>query len=122
MIYTTYFAMLKNLPSNITPISIARFNPDFYNGLEFKDLAPSARLLSFYKYDNNEEYYTRKFNEQLARLNASDVANRLYNLASNENIALVCFEKPDKFCHRRLVSKWFNDNGIYCKEFRKGDV
>ena len=36
MIYTSYFAKMKDLPDNIVPISIAGKSPDWYNGLEYK--------------------------------------------------------------------------------------
>ena len=36
MIYTTYFAQLRNLPKNIIPISICAKAPSWYNGLQYK--------------------------------------------------------------------------------------
>ena len=40
MIYTTYFAKLKDLPDYIIPISICGKAPDWYKGLQYKKLAP----------------------------------------------------------------------------------
>ena len=40
MIYTSYFAKLKSLPDNIVPISICGKAPDWYEGLQYKKLAP----------------------------------------------------------------------------------
>ena len=34
----------------------------------------------------------------------------------NFDIVLLCYEKPDEFCHRHLVAEWFNRNGIYVVE------
>lgn len=41
MIYTSYFAKLKELQkNNITPVSICAKVPDWYDGLQYKKLAP----------------------------------------------------------------------------------
>ena len=37
-------------------------------------------------------------------------------LVPNKSIALICYEKPEDFCHRHLVAKWFSENGVNCKE------
>ena len=33
------------------------------------------------------------------------------------DIALLCYEKPDDFCHRHLVADWLNKNGYKCEEY-----
>lgn len=40
MIFTTYFAQLRNLPENIVSVSICGRAPDWYTGLQYKKLAP----------------------------------------------------------------------------------
>ena len=37
--------------------------------------------------------------------------------SSEFHVALVCYETPEKFCHRHLVSKWLQDNNIDCAEW-----
>ena len=44
--------------------------------------------------------------------NLSEKQNEYYN-----SIVLICYEKPDDFCHRHLVANWFNENGVNCKEW-----
>ena len=39
-IYTSYFAKLKSLPEGIIPISICGKAPSWYEGAQFKVLAP----------------------------------------------------------------------------------
>lgn len=86
MIYTTYFAQLRNLPESIIPC----------------------------------------FNEQvLGALNATDVildlSRMIYSFNVGESdICLVCYEKPDDFCHRHLVAQWLRANGFSCTEWMKG--
>ena len=40
MIYTSYFAQLRNLPENIIPVSICGKAPNWYHGYQYKKLAP----------------------------------------------------------------------------------
>lgn len=120
MIYTSYFGNLKNIPKSITPISIARITPDWYNGYTYKQLAPSAELLAEYKAYHDEEEYTSQFLEYLETLDADDVYEDLLEFVQeneSEDICLLCYETPDKFCHRNLVSEWLQDNYYLCEEW-----
>lgn len=121
MIYTTYFANLRNLPKNIHPISICGKAPDWYKGAQYKKLAPKYDFFMEWKKNHDNDYYIKCFNEQvLNKLNVDDV---IYDLVSildvNEDIdiALVCYEKSTDFCHRHLVAKWLTENGYPCKEW-----
>ena len=118
MIYTSYFAKLRKLPENIIPISVCAKPPEWYDGLQYKKLAPKYHFFMAYKEDSDEAKYTECFNnEVLNGLNPTDIANELYTLANGAtDIVLLCFEKPPKFCHRHIVSRWFRDNGIDCNE------
>lgn len=120
MIYTTYFAYLKNLPPTITPIAICAGIPKFYKGLTYKKLAPKYSFFSKWKETHDNDYYIEQFNKLvLDPLIAKDVVNELSELSLTEDYALVCYEKPADFCHRHLVADWFNQNGYECKEFVK---
>ena len=71
MIYTSYFAKLNKLPSDIVPISIALKTPYWFKGLEYKKLAPSFDILKRWKESPNIAEYTRWFErEVLANLDA----------------------------------------------------
>lgn len=118
MIYTTYFAKLNKLPPTIVPISICSKSPSYYNGLEYKKLAPKYDFLVKYKKDGNKEYYTKCFNEQiLSSLNPYTIFMELKALAGDKKIALVCYERSSDFCHRHLVAEWFKQYGIECEEY-----
>lgn len=126
MIYTTYFAQLRNLPKNIIPISICAKAPSWYNGLQYKKLAPKYDFFMEWKKNHDNDYYIKCFNEQvLGALNATDVildlSKMTYNFNGGESdICLVCYEKPDDFCHRHLVAQWLCANGFPCTERTKG--
>ena len=123
MIYTTYFGALKRLSEYITPIASCGKEPDLYNGLCYKKLAPKWSFFSKWKETRDNEYYTSEFNKLvLDKLDANVVVNELLNMSDTKDIALVCYEKPDDFCHRHLVAKWLNDNGYMCEEFNYDDI
>lgn len=121
MIYTSYYAKLWQIPDSIVPISISRTVPD---GLKIASLigyAPSEDLLWWWKKSNQTkediEHYTEEYNKQLSRFNAQECANLLHRMYDNKDIVLLCWEAPDKFCHRHLLRKWFNKNGVECIEY-----
>ena len=133
MIYTSYFANLKSLPENIIPISICGKAPDWYNGLQYKKLAPKHNFFMEWKKNHDNDYYFKCFNEQvLEELSVVRVNNDLQLLIPYDirckmqhsvayspdwHIALICYEKPSDFCHRNLVADWLNKNGIPCEEW-----
>mgnify|MGYP003293036755 CR=1 FL=1 len=123
MIYTSYFANLKSLPPNIIPISICGKAPDWYTGFQYKKLAPKYDFFMKWKENHDNEYYIQCFNEQvLSVLDAKLVIDDLKRISGIENngksgIAMVCYERPEDFCHRHLVAKWLNENGYEVKEY-----
>ena len=127
MIYTSYFAKLKSLPDNIIPISICAKVPSWYEGLQYKKLAPKYDFFMKWKENHDNDYYIKCFNEQvLNELNVLTVIKDLIDLIPqdlisehglNKTICLVCYEKPSDFCHRHLVADWLNKNGFKCQEY-----
>lgn len=124
MIYTSYFAKLKKLPNDVIPISICAKAPSWYNGLEYKKLAPSYDILMQYKSNPNEELYIKRFKEEILnkRISTQTVLDLLAlvgnfkGLNYSPDICLLCYEKPTDFCHRHLVADWLNENGHEVKE------
>ena len=133
MIYTSYFAKLRTLPKNIIPISICAKTPDWYNGLQYKKLAPKYDFFKKWKENHDNDYYIKCFEEQvLGKLDAHEVVRELDSLMTDvvtsidygfelscgtPQFVLICYEKPSDFCHRHLVAKWLNDNGFECGEW-----
>lgn len=125
MIYTTYFAKLRSLPKDIIPISICGKAPAGYKGLQYKKLAPKYNFFMEWKRTGDNDYYIKCFKEQvLDTLNADNVVFELNDIVyyingTNMDIALVCYEKPEDFCHRHLVAEWLNAHGFECREYDK---
>lgn len=133
MIYTSYFAQMRNMPENIIPISICAKTPEWYKGLQYKKLAPKYGFFTEWKKNHDNAYYIEHYNDEvLDTLDVTKVISELQTLIpddikakmqspvyndSNWHIALLCYEKPSDFCHRHLVSEWLRNNGISCKEW-----
>ena len=117
-IYTSYFANLRKIPDNIIPISICRKSPKWYNGLEYKRLAPSLSLLSAWKREPNEKTYRNSFYDISERLNPHIIFDELISMSEGKDIILLCYEHPSKFCHRHLVAEWLNDYGYNVEEWK----
>ncbi len=97
-------------------VSIAAKSPDFYNGREYKKLAPKYWFFKKYKEDGDEEFYTEQYyKEVLDKLDPKEVYKEL---GGEENdIILLCWEHYGKFCHRHLVAEWLSKElGIEIKE------
>ena len=137
MIFTSYFANIKNFPPNVIPISICAKVPDWYTGLRYSKLAPKYDLLMKYKVDHNKANYIECYNNTTLKcLNPLWVLNDLqcmidYELGDSQypfweipdlHVALICYEKPTDFCHRHLVAEWFRNYGVECDEWQKNKV
>ena len=128
MIYTSYFANIKNLPPNIVPVAICGKSPKGWKGLEYKKLAPKYKFFMEWKENNDNEFYIQHFkNEVLDCLNFKEVLHDLavllktnpnYDEDTHDSIALICYEKPEDFCHRHLVANWFKEHGYNVEEFK----
>jgi len=133
MIYTTYFAKIKDLPKNVIPISICAKAPSWYGGMEYKKFAPKYEFFMKWKETHDNDYYIKCFkSEVLNKLDYIRVISELQIILPLEiketmnspiwinkdyHIALVCYEKPTDFCHRNLVAEWLREKGIECGEY-----
>lgn len=115
--YTGYYAKLKEYKqAGLIPVSIAGKAPDWYDGLEYKKLAPKWSFFSEWKYGSHKgdnEYYISQFDTKV--LKETSVENVLADLANLSNgeldkVILLCYEKPTDFCHRHLVANWINEH------------
>lgn len=134
MILTTYFARLRNIPENVIPVSICAKAPQWYDGLQYKKLAPKYGFFSEWKKTHDNDYYIEHYNsEVLDALDLYRVLDELQVMLPEEvkekmqspiwrnpdwHIVLVCYEKSTDFCHRHLVAKWLMEHGIACNEIR----
>lgn len=119
MIYTSYFANLKNIVNedSICAIAICGKSPDNWSGLEYKKLAPKYSFFKTWKENKDNTFYVRHYlDEVLGVQDVHQVVKELYSMANGKDPLLLCYEKRTEFCHRHLVSSWFRSNGYQSKE------
>lgn len=116
-IWTTYYANLKKLPGYILPVSIAGWAPKGWGREEYKKVAPKKSWFWEYKKTGDQEFYVAKYYETvLSGLTKESVVKDLENIISRHpectEIALVCYEKPEDFCHRHILAAWLENYNI----------
>lgn len=86
--------------------------------MQYKKLAPKWDFFSKWKETRDNHFYVKCFYEQVLNgLDAKSVYDELTALTGSQYIALICYERPEQFCHRHLVGNWFRENGFPIKEF-----
>ena len=117
-VYTSYFGMKAKIEEEgILPVSIALWKPRWYEGLEYKKIAPKAFML---KGEYSQEEYIQFYKQWvLSKLSVDEVIEDLERLGDGKDIALLCYEKPGDFCHRHLFADWMlEQTGWEIPEFR----
>lgn len=116
-IYTSYFGNLRKLhQAGIFPVSIARWNPKWFEGTSYKVVAPLPDMLR----DNiTREQYIRQYRSRvLWNLRPERILQDLQMMTGGRDCALLCYEKPGDFCHRRLLADWMLEQaGLEIPEF-----
>ena len=96
---TSYYSKSAKLSNSV---SIAAKAPSWFNGREYKKLAPKYWFFKKYKEDGNEQFYTEQYQKEvLDPLDPQKVFDEL-----GEDAILLCWETSEKFCHRHLVAEW----------------
>lgn len=116
MIYTSYFAQMRNFPVNVTPVAICLGIPSWYKGLTYGKVALDRKILDAWKARQNKALYETYFKKEiLGRLTVEGFIADIEELvgkkvaeSKTEHVALLCYEKPGDFCHRHLVAEWAN--------------
>lgn len=118
MIYTGYFDKTETYKEKgLTPVSIAGRAPDWYDGIQYKKLAPKRDWWQKWHDENlsnawyNEQYYKTV----LSKLDAEEVAKDLQDFGNK--VILLCYEKSGEFCHRNIVANWLNEHQIKTIEY-----
>lgn len=115
-IATGYFARAKAYAEQgYALISIARKTPWFLAKeltlYSLSELAPTDEILELK--DNPVEYSKRFRKEVLGKADYQLLLRQMELIARQENaegVVLMCYEAPDKFCHRHLVAEWLENS------------
>ena len=111
MIYTGYFAKTKEYEEQgLVPVAIAGKVPEWFDGARYPLLAPKYAWWKEW-HDNklsNQQFIEKYYETVLNTLNPTVVLEDLQRFG--KDIVLLCYETPEKFCHRHLVAEWLNKN------------
>ena len=130
-IATGYFAKSRAYAdAGYALVNIAKVAPWFLpkelHLYSLPQLAPTDEIL---KLKNNPMEYEPMYRAQiLSSLNPKVIYQRLWQICDSAKLdkaALLCYESPDKFCHRHLVAEWLENelgtiiNEVHIKERHK---
>ena len=131
-IWTSYFANLEKLESaNIYCVAICNKVPAFFKGPNIESVAPNNSILWEYKKsaqtDADRERYKQRYVDEVLcayRFHPEYFTDLLQSFSNSENgkdIALICYERPEDFCHRHILAEWLNERlssrGIIIEEY-----
>lgn len=127
-LHTSYFGNInKIMQEDQEPpvfVSIAGKTPSWFDGPRMPELAPKKewwtewhkRFKDSLESSESVTWYTKKYKETvLSCLDQVSIVTKLGELS--KNIVLLCYETPEKFCHRHLVSEWIDS--AYLKHGRE---
>lgn len=106
---------------------ITRSNKTISGTVWVPELSPSNELFNTYLHEWKEKQpdqwwvqYSDQFNRELQTKEKLDKLRSLWKLIQNGKIiALVCFCKDDKYCHRSLIGKFLEKSGVRVEEYKK---
>lgn len=117
-IFTSYFANAKNLSPVIIPISIALKTPIWYTGARYNPLAPTGEIFSAWKVHRDNDLYMNQYEEDvLFFLNPLRVFKDIQTITGGKDAALLCYERPEDFCHRHRAAAWLTSHGVEVREW-----
>ena len=128
MIYTSYFGNIRKIKAafpDAVLVSIAGRTPDWFEGRKYGKLAPKYEWWKEWREkfgadpesSESTEWYLEKYRGTvLDQLDPLETANELN--AYGNAVFLLCYETPEKFCHRRVAGSWLVRHGVKCEEYR----
>lgn len=115
-IFTSYFGNVATLKKcGVHPISIARWSPRGWDGDRLTWLAPTVYMLK----EASHEEYVRMYQEICRGVNIEWLIRQLSMMAGGKDVALLCYERPNEFCHRHMLAEYLTDHGIKVTEFNE---
>jgi uncharacterized protein YeaO (DUF488 family) len=112
-IHSSYHANYRKIPEDMVMINIAQYPPRFYNGLSYRKFSPSRELLGQIKSDEiTFSEFKKSFQKSMGGLSLDEIKRDLENLSGGKDIVLLCFEKEENNCHRKIVLAFLKKNGF----------
>ena len=142
-IYTSYFAQIRNFPSNMIGLSTAVWNPKWLRPnrsqnniiwLDIPPLKPGPMCEGLCEGKCNPKHpedcqFLKTYRAQLDLLDFNVIMQKIDTLArkvkENESfndvdVAILVYERYDNPCSERwIIQQWFRDNGLEIMEWHK---
>ena len=131
MIYTSYFDNINNIVASIPDarfVSIAGKTPDGFVGEKYQKLMPlhswwcewHGKFIDTIESNESKAWYIKKYTETvLSKLDLITVAQEVKDMCNWHSTFILCYETPEKFCHRHIVADWFKSSRIECEEWKR---
>ena len=124
MIYTGYYSKIKEYTdAGLRLLSISRTKPGFVKDcVDVPPLFPDEKILWDYKKgDFDEMEYTSKYLTQLDGMGIDKIIKTIQIFG--DDVVLLCWESPEKFCHRHILANYINRNSdLVVEEFEKKEL
>ena len=133
MIYTSFFDNVGNIVKSIPDarfVSIAGKTPASFIGKKYKPLMPHyswwkewhSKFTDSLESEESRKWYTSRYYKTVLNiLDPLSTARELKDLAEWNPTFILCYETPDKFCHRHIVAEWLTKYSIDCMEWSNED-
>ena len=111
MIYTGYYSKMKDYKdAGLKTVSISRTIPESVTVDDrIPSLYPDDSLLFGYRNGNIDEMeYTSWYLRKIKKLGVENIISEIKRCG--DNLVLLCWEAPDKFCHRHILADYLNKN------------
>lgn len=115
-IYTSYFGNLKKLTkAGIVALGVSRYPPHWFSNPTIVELAPQPWMLAK---GVSMEQYDKTYQAQLSKLNPAKIVAEIKKLSKDgKDVALCCFEKEQRECHRYDIMNWLKKAGYDVEEY-----
>lgn len=119
MIYTSYYS--KKISIDCKKIQISNTKPSGYRvDYTAEHFYPSDIAWRYKSGLIDENQYIEEYRNKLSKIN-----DRLFDIIMNKYLSdtiyiMLCYESPEKFCHRHILTDWLNEKfNININEFEQ---
>lgn len=120
-LYTTYTHKIKDIPEDCSVAVIMRY-PFFITDEAMKhvpQLSPKDSILKEYKKTGDWAKFEEDFKNQMyTDPETMDYIEFLMDALKDNSVCLVCCEKDNSVCHRRLIGEYLKDLGYKWEELK----
>lgn len=117
LLYTSFFDNESNIPSDYGRIAVVKPTEGWcFSTLPilYPTWDMSVRLKMSEDIQKFKEDY---FDQILSRIDSKKLLTKIQEITHCDNNVLFGYDNPTAFCPRQLISKFFNENGVECKEY-----